>query len=105
MGVASQRCCLRSCHKHHWIAFAESSLPILEHRYPTTKYFTEKIGKIWRSDITIITHRVKFISAWQAKLAVQTGSFYSVEWNGGMEWWNGTVEWNSGMTTPIERLL
>jgi len=20
-----------------------------------------------------------------------------VEWNGGMEWWNGMVEWNSGM--------
>ena len=40
------------------------------------------------------------------------GCLYSVEWNGGMEWWNGTVEWNSGMewwnsgmTTPIERIL
>jgi len=20
-----------------------------------------------------------------------------VEWNGGMEWWNGMVEWNGGM--------
>ena len=30
---------------------------------------------------------------------------YSVEWNGGMEWWNGTVEWNSGMTTPTDRVL
>ena len=30
---------------------------------------------------------------------------YSVEWNGGMEWWNGIVEWNSGMTTPIDHLL
>ena len=28
-----------------------------------------------------------------------------MEWNGGMEQWNGTVEWNSGMTTPIERLV
>ena len=40
------------------------------------------------------------------------GCLYSVEWNGGMEWWNGTVEWNSGMewwnsgmTTPIDRVL
>ena len=39
-------------------------------------------------------------------------SLYSVEWNGGMEWWNGMVEWNSGMewwnsgmTMPIGRLL
>ena len=37
----------------------------------------------------------------------------TVEWNSGMEWWNsGTVEWNSGMewwnsgmTTPIARVL
>ena len=35
-----------------------------------------------------------------------------MEWNGGMEWWNGTVEWNSGMkwwnsgmTTPTDRVL
>ena len=21
-----------------------------------------------------------------------------VEWNSGMEWWNGIVEWNTGMT-------
>ena len=21
----------------------------------------------------------------------------SVDWNGGMEWWNGMVEWNGGM--------
>ena len=33
------------------------------------------------------------------------GRLDSVEWNGGMEWWNDTVEWNSGMTTPTERLL
>ena len=25
------------------------------------------------------------------------GCLYSVEWNGGMERWNGTVEWNGGM--------
>ena len=44
--------------------------------------------------------------------AMCTGCLYSVEWNGGMEWWNGTVEWNSGMewwnsgmTTPIDRVL
>ena len=37
--------------------------------------------------------------------AQQIGRLDSVEWNGGMEWWNGTVEWNSGMTTPIEGLL
>ena len=42
----------------------------------------------------------------------ENGYLYSVEWNGGMEWWNGAVEWNSGMewwnsgmTTPIERIL
>ena len=35
-----------------------------------------------------------------------------MEWNGGMERWNGTVEWNggmewwnSGMTTPTDRVL
>ena len=25
------------------------------------------------------------------------GCLHLVEWNGGMEWWNGMVEWNSGM--------
>ena len=25
------------------------------------------------------------------------GHLDSLEFNGGMEWWNGTVEWNSGM--------
>ena len=33
------------------------------------------------------------------------GRLDSVEWNGGMEWWNGIVEWNSGMTVPLERAL
>ena len=28
-----------------------------------------------------------------------------VEWNGGMEWWNGTVEWNGGMVSRIHRRL
>jgi hypothetical protein len=28
----------------------------------------------------------------------------TVEWNGGMERWNG-MEWNGGMTTPTERGL
>ena len=26
-----------------------------------------------------------------------TGCLESVEWNGGMEYWNGMVEWNGGM--------
>ena len=52
--------------------------------------------------------------AWtHAHINVMTiGCLYSVEWNSGMEWWNGTVEWssgmewwNSGMTTPIDRVL
>ena len=30
-------------------------------------------------------------------IGLAMGSLYSVEWNGGMEWWNGTVEWNGGM--------
>ena len=25
------------------------------------------------------------------------GRLYSVEWNGGMEWWSGIVEWNGGI--------
>ena len=25
------------------------------------------------------------------------GCLYSVEWNGGMERWNGIVEWNGGI--------
>ena len=25
------------------------------------------------------------------------GCLHLVEWNGGMEWWNGMVEWNGGM--------
>ena len=33
------------------------------------------------------------------------GSLYSVEWNDGMERWNGTVEWNSVMTTPTSRAM
>ena len=30
-------------------------------------------------------------------LSIHYGCLESVEWNGGMEQWNGTVEWNSGM--------
>ena len=26
-----------------------------------------------------------------------SGSLQSLDWNGGMEWWNGMVEWNGGM--------
>ena len=29
------------------------------------------------------------------------GCLYSVEWNDGMERWNGMVEWNSGTTTHV----
>ena len=38
---------------------------------------------------------------------IQEGVFIqrngTIEWNGGMERWNG-MEWNSGMTTPTERV-
>ena len=29
--------------------------------------------------------------------AVEAGSLYSVEWNGGMERWNEIMEWNGGI--------
>ena len=28
------------------------------------------------------------------------GCLESVEWNGGMERWNGTLEWNTGIVKP-----
>ena len=34
---------------------------------------------------------------WSLTHAQFCGSLQLVEWNGGMEHWNGTLEWNSGM--------
>ena len=28
---------------------------------------------------------------------IQMGSLQSLDWNGGLEWWNGMLEWNGGM--------
>ena len=33
--------------------------------------------------------------------ALTNGRLESVEWNTGMEWWNGTLEWNYKMVLSI----
>ena len=44
---------------------------------------------------------IRYAAYYQAALIYQDGT---MEWNGGMERWNG-MEWNSGMTTPTECVL
>ena len=38
-----------------------------------------------------------YLGTWKAKYRQVYGGLDSVEWNGGLECWNGMVDWNTGM--------
>ena len=75
VGVVSKRFDLRSHNMRHWIALAESYLLVVEHQFYLVKYSPQKIGEIWRSDITIL----EIINLTSVKLAAPyyTGIQYS----------------------------
>ena len=57
-------------------------------------------GKETVSSQELLENLCKLISARNSR-ASGFGGMDCMEWNGGMERWNGTVEWNTGMPRPL----
>ena len=53
---------------------------------------------IERIACTCVTYRVHARMSASARVHMM----HSVEWKGGMEWWDGLLEWNSRMATPTK---
>ena len=54
----------------------------------------------WNVQVTIVKKvlfKIDTGAEVTAGVSNQWNMEWDVEWNGGMEWWNGMVEWNGGM--------